>query len=424
MDLDLLQVRLKELLVGKKFLIVLDDVWNENYVSWEVRHLAYVTGYVKNDLKRLDSVFEATRLRTLLPLEMSMFTSTYLSNEVVDNVILKLRHLRALSLSKIQVEYDGAFLNLQELEIGDCDRLITIGLPYYLPSLVKLIIDGCQVLASSLPKTPAIRQLELGNCENLELKELPQTVESIRIGGSNGVKSLIDALRNNQISCLQSLHIHNCPSSITFPISLTMLDIHNCEKLEFPMHHSLKTSIQKIHISNSCGSLVFFSLDFFSNLKNLDIKRCKNLESLVVSDLLCQDLTSLSSLTISGCPNFISFPNGGLPTPNLIYLSLKDCEKLKMMPEKMNDLLPSLQYLYISNCPLLESFPETGLPSNLCTLKMPQTFKEEESFTWLKPVGDGETAMPFQWPSVRRRRGGRDGNVQKLRWVPRVEKEN
>lgn len=85
---------------------------------------------------------------------------------------------------------------------------------------------------------------------------------------------------------------------------------------------------------------------------------------------VCQDLTSLSSLTISGCPNFISFPNGGLPTPNLIYLSLKDCEKLKMMPEKMNDLLPSLQYLYISNCPLLESFPETGLPSNLCTLKV------------------------------------------------------
>uniref|UniRef100_A0A6P6G6D0 putative disease resistance RPP13-like protein 1 n=1 Tax=Ziziphus jujuba TaxID=326968 RepID=A0A6P6G6D0_ZIZJJ len=543
--------------VSKEYCFTLEE-GNSKDIVMKVRHLAYVTGYVKNDLKRLDSVFEATRLRTLLPLEMSMFTSTYLSNEVVDNVILKLRHLRALSLSKIQgfnklpesigelrhlryldlsetmiyrlpesvsmlhnlqtlnlsdcyyltelpkdmhhlinlrhldisycyklvemprqvsklknlqtlstffagkengtkiqelrelsnlrkklclenlqnvinvedaleakllnkkyleelqfswkgepddsrhdmdvldklmphmnlemlyikgyggtrfpnwlgnrsfynivfielsgckycnclpslgqlpslktlniynlygvvtvgaefygdssaaikpfpslealrfrrmsnweewfpvqVEYDGAFLNLQELEIGDCDRLITIGLPYYLPSLVKLIIDGCQVLASSLPKTPAIRQLELGNCENLELKELPQTVESIRIGGSNGVKSLIDALRNNQILCLQSLHIHNCPSSITFPaeslsISLTVLDIHNCEKLEFPMHHSLKTSIQKIHISNSCGSLVFFSLDFFSNLKNLDIKRCKNLESLVVSDL-------------------------------------------------------------------------------------------------------------------------------------------
>ncbi|KAH7515403.1 hypothetical protein FEM48_Zijuj10G0022800 [Ziziphus jujuba var. spinosa] len=219
--------------------------------------------------------------------------------------------------------------------------------------------------------TPTLRELKLGVCEKLRLDELPHKAESIHIGGNNGVESLIEAINKGQTSFLKKVHIQNCCSAITLlpkclPITLTELEIKYCKKLEFPLQRSLKSSsICIVTIRDCCDSLRYFPLDFFPKLISLSISFCENLESLGVSLDGDGMLTSLSYISVYGCPNFVSFPKGGLHAPNLTRLRVEGSKKLKKLPEQMRNLLPFLNTLQISNCPKLEPFLECGLPFNL-----------------------------------------------------------
>ena len=230
----------------------------------------------------------------------------------------------------MQVEDVGTFAKLRELEISDCNEFIG-NFPCFLASMTKLTIK-CKNLVFSVPRMPGVRDIELDGYANDQLQ----------------VESFFQALKKTETSP-QHLCISNCSSLIPvgcLPTTLETQHLSWCKKLEFPFLH-LKESLKVLTMLGSCESLRSFPLNSFPKLKQLSIYCSESLESLSVSDGLCEDLRFLSSLHIRDCLTFVSFPEAGLSAPNLTSLEIENCEKLKSLPEKMHNLLPSLKFLFI-----------------------------------------------------------------------------
>ncbi|XP_054794269.1 putative disease resistance RPP13-like protein 1 [Prosopis cineraria] len=73
-DLNLLQLQLRERLMGKKFFLVLDDVWNENRTTWEILQAPFNYGargskiFVTTRNKKVASVMHSAHIHHLKPL--------------------------------------------------------------------------------------------------------------------------------------------------------------------------------------------------------------------------------------------------------------------------------------------------------------------------------------------------------------------
>ena len=225
-------------------------------------------------------------------------------------------------------ESKGVFSTLQSLRIIKCPKL-SRDLPNHLPFLTNLDIIECQQLTASLPKTPALHILRLIDCDKILLKELPPNLDCLIIGGSTTTLKSIEGITTHCYSSLESLVI-----------------------------------------TGGSDSLWSLPLEFYPKLKDFQVIKSENLESLSVSEGCHRDLTSLTTLLIKECPNFVSFANGGLCATNLKQISINNCKKLKSLPEGMSTFLPSLVLFDLDDCPELESFPQGGLPSNLVTLKI------------------------------------------------------
>jgi hypothetical protein len=220
--------------------------------------------------------------------------------------------------SSFGAEDEGrAFSQLEELYIIDCPKLIG-GLPVDLPSAVKLEILECPLMVASLPKAPVARKLQLRDCNEVMLKELPTNLQELIIGGFGAIESF-------PMGMLASI--------------IQVLKIKKCMKLELPTRLDF-SSLETLWLDD-CDSFKSFPLDLFPKLNSIRIERCKNLISLTNSEQEEIDLVTLK-IDIFDCPKFVSFPKRGIRAPKLSFFSVYKCESLRSLPEKMHVLLPSL----------------------------------------------------------------------------------
>ncbi|KAG6477524.1 putative disease resistance protein RGA1 [Zingiber officinale] len=201
--------------------------------------------------------------------------------------------------------------SLTYLSIQNCPNLTSLDqglLPHHLfPCLVNLDISNCQKLQMLPPLPPSIQQLKLNN---VGLVDCPRFWKAFDEGSST----------TNSAS-LTYLSIQNCPN-------LTSL-----EPVLLPHHHHL----QKIHL-----------------------KKCEQLSWVPVKRL--KELTSLWSLSLKDCPKLMGMSTPDeyidfqLP-PSITELCLSDCENLfKSLPGCLHNLT-SLTSLSVSKCPNLVSLP-------------------------------------------------------------------
>ncbi|XP_057741798.1 putative disease resistance protein At3g14460 [Arachis stenosperma] len=310
------------------------------------------------------------------------------------------------------------FPSLERLQFDDMARWEEWHLPdsKAFPQLRKLEIRNCRMLkeemrnqvffriVSSLSDVSKVRKLLIGNHfikRHTKVRKLhiPDSHmvrrtegifldgDTLSIMGRESVKgSAFKAMMSmNHLSCLQEIHIIGYSSHVSFPgncfpKSLQKLIISYCEQLEFPQLQQQKYDLVELQIVDSCDSLTSLVLDVFSNLKNLQIKGCRNLESVSLSEA---PHAALQCLTIFGCHKLVSFAAEGLAAPNLTHLSVTWCSRLQALPRDMNSLLPGLHSLEIYGCPNICRLPEGGLPPNLKSLDVAVCEQQMRNLSWM-----------------------------------------
>ncbi|KAK8330080.1 hypothetical protein V6Z12_A11G370000, partial [Gossypium hirsutum] len=401
-DLNLLQVKLKEKLSGKRFLLVLDDIWNENYNDWTILRSPFGAGthiIVTTRLQIVSSIVDSLKAFHLDKLSdddcLSIFTQHALKarnfdghlqfKEIGEKIVRRCNGIplaaKAIGSLLRTVKYHGEWERIYESEIWNlpeeqCGIIPALRLSYHhLPSYLKRCFAYCSIL----PKDYEFKEKEiilLWRAEGLlQQKAMPQ----IKYLGNQYFQDLVSRSFFQTSSKDKSRFVMD--DLINDLAQVVAGEI--CSKLEGDK--KWKFSNRTRHSSYIVGSYdtvkkfeAFDQVNFLRTFLPLNMSvRWPYLTNVVLADLLPRlgylRMLSLSGYKITELPDvfenlkhlrYLNFSNTHikcLPDSlctlyHLETLLLNRCSKLQRLPSKMENLV-NLHYLDIRGANSIERMP-------------------------------------------------------------------
>nr|XP_025888307.1 putative disease resistance RPP13-like protein 1 [Solanum lycopersicum] len=384
-NLNQLQVKLKESLKGKKFLIVLDDVWNDNYNEWDDLRNIFVQGDIGSKIivtTRKESVAlmmgnEQISMDNLsTEASWSLFKRNAFENmdpmehpeleEVGKQIAAKckglplaLKTLAGMLRSKSEVEEWKCILRSEIWELRDNDILPALMLSYNdLPAHLKRCFSFCAIFPKDYPfrkeqvihlwiangLVPVEDEIiqDLGNQYFLELRS----------------RSLLESVPNPSKGDIEKFLMHDLVNDLAQIVSSNL-----CIRLEENKgSHMLE---QCRHLSYSIGGdgefeklTPLYKLEQLRTLLPIYIigdYRYHPLSKRVLHNIL-PTLISLRMLSLSHHYTIVELPNELFIKLKLLrFLDLSQT-RIKRLPDSICGLY-NLETLLLSSCSKLEELP-------------------------------------------------------------------
>ncbi|XP_031101969.1 TMV resistance protein N-like [Ipomoea triloba] len=290
--------------------------------------------------------------------------------------------------------------NITLLDLRLCSSLLETLNFAMMPNLKYLYLSYCGKLKEIHPSIENLTKLDilkLDGCSNLEkLPNFNKEMKKITRLNLRFCSSLFETPNFAMVPNLKYLYLSKCvklkeihPSVGNFT-ELVEFDLYGCSNIEkLPSFNQEMKYITCLELRFCRSLLETPNFAMMPNLKYLYLSKCEKLKEIHPS---ITNLTELVEFDLNGCSNLEKLPSFNQEMKNITCLELRCCSSLLETPNFA--MMPNLKYLYLSKCEKLkEIHPSVGNLTQLvkfdlngcCNIEKLPSFNEEmKNMTYLE----------------------------------------